>query len=51
MKEYQNLIGKLVIAVAIIVVGVMIANAITYAGGEIGRQIANALSTIASQIN
>lgn len=51
MKEYQNLIGKLVIAVVIVVVGVMIANAITYTGVEIGSQIAGALSTIASQIN
>lgn len=39
------------IAVAIVVVGVMIANAITYAGVEIGSQIAQGLSTIASQTN
>ena len=51
MKEYQNLIGKLIIAVAIVIVGIMMANAITYAGDEIGSQIASALSAIASQIN
>ena len=45
MKEYQNLIGKLAIAVAIIIAGVMISQAIEVAGGSIGSQIASALAT------
>ena len=40
MKEHQDLIGKIAIAVAIIIAGVMISNAIITAGGEIGSQIA-----------
>ena len=51
MKEYQNIIGKLAIAVAIVIAGIIISKAITYAGVEIATQISNALSTIASQIN
>ena len=51
MKEYQNLIGKLAIAVAIIIAGVIISKAIIYVGVEMSSQISNALSTIASQIN
>ena len=51
MKEYQNLIGKLAIAVAIVIAGSIISKAITYVGVEIASQISNALSTIASQIN
>ncbi len=47
MKEYQNLIGKIVIAVAIIIAGVMISDAI----GEMGTHIAGGLNTIASQMN
>lgn len=43
MKEYQNLIGKIIIAVAIIIAGVVIANAIGEASGAIGSQIASAL--------
>ena len=45
MKDYQNLIGKIIIAVAIVVAGSMIANAIEVAGGDIGSQIASALAT------
>lgn len=45
MKEYQNLIGKLAIAAAIIIAGVMISQAIESAGGNIGSQIASALAT------
>lgn len=45
MKDYQNLIGKIIIAVAIIIAGAMIANAIEGAGGDIGSQIASALAT------
>ena len=51
MKEYQNLIGKLAIAVAIVIAGIIISKAITYVGVEIASQISNALCTIASQIN
>lgn len=51
MKEYQNLIGKIVIAIAIIIAGIMISNAIDGVGGEIGSRIAGALDTLASQIN
>lgn len=29
MKEYQNLIGKIIIAIAIIIAGILIANAIS----------------------
>lgn len=45
MKEYQNLIGKLAIAAAIVIAGVLIANAIEVAAGSIGSQIASALAT------
>lgn len=45
MKEYQNLIGKIIIAVAIVIAGVLIANAIGEASGTIGSQIASALAT------
>ncbi len=44
MKEYQGLIGKLIIAIAIFAAGGMIANAITGAGADIGSQIAAALA-------
>ena len=47
MKEYQNLIGKFAIAIAIIVAGIMLSDAI----GEAGAQIAGRLSTLASQLN
>lgn len=46
MKEYQNLIGKLLIAAAIIIAGVMISNAIQSAGGSIGSQIAYAIGAL-----
>lgn len=35
MKEYQSLIGQVIIAVAIVIAGVLIAQAITSAGGNI----------------
>ncbi len=50
MKEYQNLIGKIIVAAAIITGSVIIGNAILEASGNIGSQIASALNTIASQI-
>ena len=45
MKDYQNLIGKIMFAIAIVIAGAMIAHAIEIAGGEIGSQIASALAT------
>lgn len=47
MKEYQNLIGKVILAVAIIAAALILANAIETAGGTIGSQIASALGRIA----
>ena len=47
MKEYQDLIGKIGIAIAIIIAGVMISDAIW----EIGPHIAGGLNTVASQMN
>lgn len=46
MKEYQNLIGKVIVAGAIIVAAFVIANAIEAAGGNIGSQIASALGAL-----
>lgn len=46
MKEYQDLIGKALIAVAIIIAGT-----IESAGGNIVSQIASALNTITGRIN
>lgn len=45
MKEYQNLIGSILIAAAIILAGFLISTAIHDAGGNIGSQIAAALAT------
>ena len=42
MKEYQNLIGKITVAAAIIIVAVILANAIESAGTSAGSQIAGA---------
>lgn len=47
MKEYQNLIGKIIIAGAIIIAAFIISGAIESAGRNIGSQIASALNTIA----
>ena len=44
MKEYQDLIGKIVIAVTIIIAGVLIANAIEAGCASIGSQIASAIA-------
>ena len=44
MKEYQNLIGKIFIAIAIIVAAHLISNAIEIAGSNIGSQIAAAMA-------
>ncbi len=51
MKEYQDLIGKVIVAAAIVAAAWMIANAVTAAGGTIGSQIASALNNVAVQIN
>lgn len=44
MKEHQNLIGKIIIAVAIVIAAVMIANAIEAGCASIGSQIASAIA-------
>lgn len=46
MKQYQNLIGAIIIAVAIVVAGVLIANAIDRAGGNIGGMISSGLGVL-----
>lgn len=51
MKEYQNLIGKIVIGASIIIAAVILADAVKYAGGEIGSMISGAISAIAAQLN
>lgn len=51
MKEYQNLIGKVIVAGAIIVAAFIIAHAFESAAGSVRSQIASALNTIAGQIN
>lgn len=50
MKEYQNIIGKVIVAGAIIAAAFIIADAIEAVGGNMGSQIASALGSIASQI-
>lgn len=47
MKENQNLIGRIIIAVAIVIAGILIVNALEHLGGSIGA----GLNTIAGQIN
>ena len=44
MKEYQNLIGKIIVAVAIIIAAFIIANAIEAGCASIGSQIASAIA-------
>ena len=44
MKDYQNLIGRIIIAVAIVIAGVLIANAIEVGCASIGSQIASAIA-------
>lgn len=43
MKDYQDLIGKIIIAAAVVIVGVLIANAIEVGCASIGSQIASAI--------
>ena len=47
MKEYQNQIGRMIIAAAIVIAGILIANVLEHLGGSIGA----GLNTIAGQIN
>ena len=47
MKDYQNLIGRIIIGVAIVIAGILIANALEH----LGASIASELATIASQIH
>lgn len=47
MKEYQNLIGRIIIAAAIVIAGILIANALEHLAGSIGV----GLNTIAAQMN
>ena len=44
MKDYQNLIGKIIIAVAIVIAAVMISNAIETGCASIGSQISSAIA-------
>lgn len=47
MKEYQNQIGRIIIATAIVIAGILIANVLEHLGGSIGAGI----NTSTSQIN
>ena len=47
MKENQNLIGRIIIAAAIVIAGILIANVLEHLGGSIGADF----NTIASQIH
>ena len=44
MKDYQDLIGKIIIAIAIIIAAVMISNAIEAGCASIGSQISSAIA-------
>ena len=44
MKDYQNLIGKIIIAVAIVIAAITIANAIEVGCASIGSQISSAIA-------
>ena len=47
MKDYQHLIGRIIIAAAIVIAGILIANVLEHLGGSIGA----GLNMIAGQIN
>lgn len=51
MKDYQDLIGKVILAAAILAAALIIAHAIDSAGSNIGSMIGSALSGMGSQIN
>ena len=40
MKENQNLIGRIIIATAIVIAGILIANVLEHLGGSIGAGLA-----------
>ena len=44
MKDYQNLIGKISIAAAIVLAAIMIANSIEAGCASIGSQISSAIA-------
>lgn len=44
MKDYQDLIGKIIIAIAIIIAAVMLSNAIEAGCASIGSQISSAIA-------
>lgn len=41
MKEYQDLIGKIIIAAAIVIAGALVAQAVMGAGQEIASHLSN----------
>lgn len=43
MKKYQTIIGLFILAIAIVITGVLLSNAIERAGYEIAGQIAGAI--------
>ena len=43
MKKYQTIIGLSILAIAIVITGVLLSNAIERAGNEIAGQIAGAI--------
>ena len=47
MKENRNLIGRIIIAAAIVIAGILIANVLEHLGGSIGAGI----NTSTSQLN
>ncbi len=51
MKEYQDLIGRIIIAASVIIAAFIIANAINTVGTNIGDQIISSSYIIARQIN
>lgn len=43
MKRYQMMIGLTILAIAIVIAGVLVSNAIERAGNEVAGQIAGAI--------
>ena len=50
MKDYQNLIGAMFIAAAILVSGVLISSSIQEAGADIGRPTGTLIGTSTSKM-
>lgn len=44
IKDYQQLIGSVIIAVAIVIASLILGDAVEYAGATAGSQIASALN-------